>query len=342
MGDQRRPPKRRAWEAELPQWQRAELEEEQQAQRVAGEGLFKHLLGLYALCKLSAQDLCVALHYANLAGVGGAEFDRYAMPPGMGSGRYQRHLDRVLPNATPMYDVRVPVTVRSSGARETRMLPCSPPHEALAREVSGMQALQQTIAETVLPPVYHEHHLVRDARQNGLPLPVPLALYCDGVRYTAPLAGRSDSIVGIWAINLLSSKRHLLATVRSRDMCRCGCRGWDTLFPVWQMVAWSLEALARGRRPDARHDGSPWPGGVGQRGPAELGFTACVVWIKGDWAEVAHTLGLPACVSKHCPCPFCVASKHELHSRYRAMSTAALPHQPREDLVASSLASPLS
>ena len=170
------------------------------------------------------------------------------------------------------------------------------------------------------PMAYMDHDLVKQAQRSGGAWPLPLAIYMDGVRFTAPLAGRSDSILGFWAYNGVTQKRHYLMSLRSKDMCGCGCKGWCSIYPVMVSFAWSLRALAAGRRPPRRHDDSPWSiidplrQLEIQRGATIP--TAVLVWLKGDWSEVHHTLALPSVSVFHCPCPFCACGQATLHADY--------------------------
>eukprot|EP00969_Alexandrium_andersonii_P223897 9888512-Alexandrium_andersonii.AAC.1 len=95
----------------------------------------------------------------------------------------------------------------------------------------------------------------------GNPLPPPLALYTAGVRYSSQIAGRAKSVTGFWLINLHSGSRHLLATLSSNELCKCGCRGWCSVFALLAAVAWQLKAAACGQRPSQCVDGSPIPEG---------------------------------------------------------------------------------
>eukprot|EP00959_Pyramimonas_sp_CCMP1952_P049368 1031342-Pyramimonas_sp.AAC.1 len=44
------------------------------AQRKAGSDLLKHLMKLYASCRITAQQFAVACHFASEAGVPGGDF----------------------------------------------------------------------------------------------------------------------------------------------------------------------------------------------------------------------------------------------------------------------------
>ena len=49
-----------------------------------------------------------------------------------------------------------------------------------------------------------------------------------------------------------------------------------------------------------------------------LGFTAAVVWIKGDWTDAAQTHGLPGVTSKNFGCPFCDAEQCAFYASIEA------------------------
>ena len=302
-------------------WSDRAKAEAQQERRDAGADLFQHLLSLYALCKLSAKDLCIACHYAALAGVPGGNFSGLALHPNQPSdGNYQRHLDGILPHGGPFYFVEAPCCVRGQAVRKPVSIPVVPPHEALAAEAKTNPDMIEQARSQSWPPCYNSHPAVVDAQRRGLPMPIPYCIYIDAVRYTAPLAGRTDSLLGIWLVNCTSERRHLLATLRTCDFCRCGCRGWCTIYPVLLAVAWGAEALLLGRRPAQGHDGKeidpaePFAEHAAAQGD-DLGVTAVLLWIKGDWGEANHTLGFPSVTSSNNPCAYCVCSKVNMHEK---------------------------
>ena len=55
--------------------------------------------------------------------------------------------------------------------------------------------------------------------------PAPLCcqwrFFMDGVAYS-----HTDSVLGVWAINMISQNRHVVALIRKRQMCQGGCQGW--------------------------------------------------------------------------------------------------------------------
>ena len=109
------------------------------------------------------------------------------------------------------------------------------------RDDLGRQ-LATAIAERALPRLYFRHAVVANAPAD---CPVfPLAIYLDGVSFT-----RNDTVLGIWLVCLLTNRRWLLMAIRKSDTCKCGCRGWCSLHPLFSVLAWSSVALAEGAHP---------------------------------------------------------------------------------------------
>ena len=97
-----------------------------------------------------------------------------------------------------------------------------------------------------------------------------------------------------------------------------------------QALAWSFGAMLAAKRPRLSYTGLPFDHITGSdctRALAEAGedlpCAAMVLYIKGDWAEVQHSLGLPSIASRYNPCPYCDCTSHDMHDRYRGMSSAA-------------------
>ena len=322
----------------VPEWEDPAFAEANAIRRENGNKLMMHLLSLYALTKISAKDLAIACHYAALAQVPGGNFDTYAVEPGQTSdGNYQKHLDKVLPSPGFLGSVRQPSMLRGKAARTTQHMPFLPIHEAIASEVRSNPGLVEASEETEWGEAYETHPLVVRARQQDLPPPLPVAIYVDAVRFSAAIAGRTDSVIGIWCFTLKTQKRHLLSSIRTRDLCRCGCRGWCSIYPHLLSVSWGAECLVAGRRAERDYDGrefaagSPLLSAIDEYG-VDLNFTAIIFWIKGDWAEIAHTFGLPACTSIHNACPFCTSRGGcHLHSGYRNASLGCWPWPLRAD-----------
>ncbi|CAK0896289.1 unnamed protein product, partial [Prorocentrum cordatum] len=164
----------------------------------------------------------------------------------------------------------------------------------------------------MMVPAYNQHPVVIEARQQGRQPPIPLGFYLDGVQYISQAAGRSDTALGFWIINMLSGRRHFISALKGQDLCQCGRRGHCSRFPVMHHVRWQLRAMQRGAVPTLLRDGqSPcpeqWPPGK------RLPYTAIMRYIKGDWAEHTHTLGSMPWGAAWNPCQFCWLEKNQLH-----------------------------
>ena len=147
---------------------------------------------------------------------------------------------------------------------------------------------------------------------------VPIAVYCDGVRYTRAIGiGKYDTILNINVINLITEKRHLLCVTSKREACKCGCRGWCTNYITFDFLAWCLKAAASGKRPGLRWDGSDWgPGSVCGDLHAEsedLCARFIVVALKGDWSEFTNTFGMPTWAATLVPCVYCSCTSETMY-----------------------------
>ena len=177
---------------------------------------------------------------------------------------------------------------------------------------------------------YTQHPLVTAALASGKPKPVPVGFYVVGAAHKQQAAGRSDTAAGFWLINLLSSKRHLLCALKRSDECRCGFRFWFLTCPLLSRIRWHFESTARGLRPNAPHDGSPWP-----RGQApfdrQLSHAAASLFVKGDWREHSRTLGLSTWPQNHKCCQLYEMSNDELHDRTHYLSQDGTVQRPLRD-----------
>jgi hypothetical protein len=197
-----------------------------------------------------------------------------------------------------------------------------PPHERIHDEFESQPTMISDLNgaehESWCTPEYK-------ARAGDSPLPLfPCELYLDGVSFA-----KHDSVLGITLGNCLTKVKHLAVAFRKSNFCKCGCKGWCSLFCVFDFLRWSLAALLQGVFPCSRHDLLPW--GVLDAFRSELAGSAMrirgfVVRLKGDWAEFAHSLGFPSWASQLFPCLFCHASKEELY-RFRGCNPFDFPYR---------------
>ena len=65
--------------SQIPSLRQASAAEHAHKQRIAGHNLFIHLVGLFAIRKISAKDFSIACHWAHLSGISGADFESYGV-----------------------------------------------------------------------------------------------------------------------------------------------------------------------------------------------------------------------------------------------------------------------
>ena len=151
--------------------------------------------------------------------------------------------------------LKVPTYARHLGERVSRDVSVLLAYEAINDEViedpTALARLQERQAASQLPPVYWEHPVVQE---HGAEAVYPLAVYLDGIPFR-----KKNSVLAFVIINLITGTRFLAAVLRKSELCRCGCKGWCTLFTVWSYVRWNLEVLASKVFPTEPHAGLEWP-----------------------------------------------------------------------------------
>ena len=230
------------------QWDAEFREEKKQEQRTAGHEALQHLLRCYTASKpFTGKDLCTVCWYLAEAGTPGGRFRTFALRPDQKSeGNYQQHLDRVLPEGPNCFDVEVPMSDRNKTFREVRTMPVGAVQESIAEEIRENPSIIDQADEGEWGQQYEEHPLVIAAANKGLPKPVPIGVYLDAVAYRkSAAAGRTDSVLGLRIVNLVTGKRHNYASFRSGDFCACGCGGGCSIFPLLLGLAYCLEILSR-------------------------------------------------------------------------------------------------
>ena len=99
----------------------------------------------------------------------------------------------------------------------------------------------------------------------------------------------------------------MIAMIRKAIVCKCGCRGWCTFWPILSFTKWSFAALASGTHPhahfnaDAFADFEQFRKGVAG---TPLLATALLLYCKGDWMEFCERFGFPSHAHSQRPC-FC-------------------------------------
>ena len=277
-----------------------------------GDTLVALLLDHMLCSRLSAHQCCTLMYWAEKAGVQAAK--PFALRPEANSGHASRKLRKALGHvgSTDLYELEVPGHARRDLERSSHLTPVMPLHEQLVKsmekEVGILTQLAEHKASGDVPPAYTDHRVVRE---NPDELVVPIALFVDAVPYS-----HTDSVLGFWGMHVLSGQRFLYAVVRKRHVCRCGCKGWCTYSAMFSLTAWSLDAMARGVWPSARHDGGAFrtsDSTRSQRAGSAMPCKFACIYIKGDWAEYSHTLGLPSWNDGLRPCFACAGFGDDLY-----------------------------
>jgi hypothetical protein len=261
---------------------------------------------------ITAKAFCVLMHYAGRCGIAGCS--QLGRRPDLPTGHYQRHLSKHLAafrDAAPEYEISIPISNKYNVGRDVVWMPVLVAQEELEAELkeyhSWAEDLQSAIDDGSLPPGYDSHPVVL----NSASPPVPIALFVDAVPYS-----NVDSLIGFWIVNLLTWRRHLIIAIRKALLCKCGCKGWCTFWAIFYYLHWDFYVMSTGHLAQARHDGHAWRETDSCRkivaGTAAIA-TYALIWIKGDWAEYAHTLGFPAWNSALRCCLFCNCTLEDMY-----------------------------
>lgn len=285
--------------------------------------LFEFLVDLKQRQKpMSAKDACILAFWMHKAGAGG-QIEELCVPPDRQSGAYSKKFDTCVgrPKDENFVYVSTPVQRRSSAGREVVPLPMRPPHDVFADEFrSNGQSLIGKLKEAELPKCYHDHPVVTLQGDAENPQPAfPCALYVDAVPFS-----REDSVLGVWMVCLLTMKRWLLVALRKSEACTCGCRSWCSLYPMFNMLSWSITAMSRGVFPNTGHDGGQLDTIRAAVAGQPMGFRVAILFCKADWAEIAHTLGFPTWATLDTPCPMCFCSLRNAYTT-RGLSVLDFP-----------------
>jgi hypothetical protein len=234
-------------------------------------------------------------------------------------------------NDRPAYKFSIPSASKRGLGRAKHSFAMLVPTEEIKSEFDATpdfgEQLQAAITEHRLPLAYDNHIVVRN---SATPVS-PFSLFMDGVPYS-----NTDSVIGVWLVNLITRRRHLIGSLRSHLLCVCGCKGWCTFFSVFQFLSVQFALMAAGKHMSARHDEKPWNLPMDRMRAALaasgelLQFVCCILWIQGDWAEYAKSLGLPTWQDLVRPCFGC-NGWGEMLQRIGGASPMTLPARSIDD-----------
>ena len=97
----------------------------------------------------------------------------------------------------------------------------------------------------------------------------------------------------------------------------------ETMYDVFEVIAWSLRHLLNGIWPSERHNGEPWREAASDKARKKrhgsLGIRAALVEVRGDWEFYSQVFGFPYHNEKDGICWRCPCRRDEVH---RAESSA--------------------
>ena len=233
-----------------PEWDDNDHVEEQWS---AGQEFMNLLIKLLLYSSISATTFCLICYWAGRAGI--KEAIKYGLRPGCQSGRYSQKVKSIFQWRSRndlFYELKVPCQGKHDVERSLQSIDIIPGYEQLIRDIND-----QTESELVrlrslddgLPDQYWDHPVVSNDPES---LVYPIAIYIDGVPYS-----HTDGVIGWWLINLITQRRYLISILRKRNICRCGCRGWCSIYCFFREIHWELKILADGQHPSRRDDGDP-------------------------------------------------------------------------------------
>ena len=287
----------------------------------ASRFLVDMVLDKYNNGKWFATDICKLAYWAEKGGMVGA-ITELSLRPGLSTSAYSKHVKKVVGidmGHECLQWLQVPCSDSGDGSRTTMALPVINPHEVLNQEMGEDggeidSKLAQLVKDCMVPPVYTSHTV---AIASGMKAQ-PGVLYVDGVPTT-----KKDGLLGFWVYFLLSrrKKRHLVCCIRKSRMCKCGCRGWCTLFVIFSWLNWSFVAAAAGINPSRTWDEQMFTDTIrlGTAG-VELLYSLAMVAIKGDWMEFCSTFAFSNWNTILSPCLACWCTKlnyldHSVHHK---------------------------
>ncbi|CAK0862445.1 unnamed protein product, partial [Prorocentrum cordatum] len=112
---------------------------------------------------------------------------------------------------------------------------------------------------------------------------------------------------------------------------KCEAPGYCSVHSLLKVAAWQLQCLVDGTLPDHGHDGVEMGGKNFDPGPRKFPFKSMVMYIKGDWSEYQHSMGLMPWGPIYNCCPLCTVTKDLRDVAYPGMVTKdGLEHRDRK------------
>ena len=261
-----------------------------------------YLLRRYLQGKMTGQDITTIAYYHTKSGGCGLEDLSLGLARKTG---HAEHVDFIIEKEFPLPDLfEVPTPVYSK--HSCRRI-CENVLVNLPTRIIGLSAEATDFTDRhfkLLGSVCETHPVVGRARGRGTSEEHirPVALYWDGVLYN-----KRHTFVGMCTHDIRRDARHVLWLVRKHEVCRCGCKGWCTFWPLLDVLRWDLNVGATGL-----HALVPQVSTTIIVGVTPLGFFIAVVGFRGDWPAVAEFLACRTWAHLNHPCLICKICKRDV------------------------------
>ena len=283
-----------------------------------GAGLRRHLMDRYKHGKLTARSLCTIAWHATRAGAKGIE-DLALDPSSSNAAAHVRRAVGARAKST-FYWFDLPLWDHKEEERLLFSFPICLPHEEFASlyKLSPSDFHVEECEDVFdLPPQYYTHEVYQEHQHMAC----PIGYFSDAVPHT-----NRDSFFAYYWSNSLTGKRHLICSVRKKDVCQCGCKGHCTMGGLLRVIAWSFAVLARGEHPEVRHDGTPFAEDDHRlllRGtPLAQGRVGALVEMRADLLEIVQACGFKTWQNIDSPCFACMTNRDALFSFPASMDSA--------------------
>ena len=272
----------------------------------------KNVTNMYLRNKLSAKDTATLVASAHASGAG-----QLADIRNVGKGEeknIQRNLMRKLTKTTKWpepYYADIPIRDRKTGKKSIVTLPFLLISEVLFHLVASAGMSFRDLLD--FPPgsgfarmksQWSNSFDVHDSMVS------PIGVHGDGV----PLQKKMTLEMMSWNIcSIKSSERHLFTCIEKQDLCDCGCAGRCTLDAILEILLWDILSLTSSKWPTCRHDKSNWKKTDKKRSirKGNIGFFACVLQLRGDWAFYKWLFGFKGWASTNV-CWRCAANRTDV------------------------------
>eukprot|EP00971_Amphidinium_carterae_P333146 6467700-Amphidinium_carterae.1 len=273
----------------------------------AGESLVDCLLLAHMTGQvMTAKLLTTICHFASRAGV--KKCEELALEPEKNNGgnakkKIDRFMNKSKGDKLPcgFVTLMMPAMLTSTKERGEYPFQMLCPHavvDALPTHQKTEIITNFVANKASLPPAFHQHPLVV---KSGAEHMVPFSLFVDGLQFNR----KSHSAIVFALAPVCGGPRLVLATLRKKLLCPCGCRGWCSLWLVFNTLKWSLECAANGCHPTHGFDGKPLvEHDFLKLAGKPLAWKFFVLQLKIDWGEVP-TFGLPTWKHGVNPCVLC-------------------------------------